>query len=114
MLPYQPPVTEAALTGFILAQARAGTRWTFGPVLRIRAPENSAAAGHTAAVWNCAHDGFFERAGVSPAASHAPRVRTEFLGNVVLYHMTPYGLPRKLPEWNADVEAEGSDLVVVP
>jgi hypothetical protein len=104
---HQPPVTEAALTFLICAHACAGTHRTFGPVLRIRAPENSAAARHPAAVGNCAHDGSFDGAVVGPAASLAPRDRTQFLEHCVLHQMTPYRLPRPLPEWNADVEAEG-------
>ena len=84
---HQPPVTVAALTAFICAQACAGTHRTFGPVLRVCAPGNSSAAGHPAGIGYCAHDGFFDRTGVGPAASHAPGVRTEFPANIVSYHI---------------------------
>lgn len=83
---HQPPVTVAALTGFICAHACAGTHRTFGPVLRVRAPGNSPAAGHPGGVGNGTHDGSFDRAGVGPAASHAPGIRTVFLDTIVVYH----------------------------
>src|SRR6266850_2292996 len=80
---HQPPVTVAALTGFFYAHACSGTRWTFGPVLRVRAPGNSPAAGHPAGVGNETHDGSFDATGVGAAASHAAGGRTVLLENVI-------------------------------
>ena len=80
---HQPPVTATALTGFVGVYARAGTDRTFGPVLRVRAPGNSAAAGHPRGVGNCTHDSSFDRAGIGPAAAHAPGVRMVFHENAV-------------------------------
>ena len=84
---HQPPVTAAARTGLVCAHARAGTHRAFGPVLGVWAPRNSPAAGHPGSVGNCAHDGSFDRAGVGPAASRAPCVRTGPLNTILFYHI---------------------------
>jgi len=91
---HQPPITVAARAGLVCAHACAGTHRAFGPVLQVWAPGNSPAAGHPCSVGNCAHDGSFNRAGVGPAASHAPGVRTAFPNNGMLYHIVRDVYPR--------------------
>jgi hypothetical protein len=100
---HQPPVTMAALTGFICVHASAGARRTFGPVLRVRAPGNSPAAGHPGGVGNETHDGSFDGTGVGATASHAASDRTEFLENVIHLGKVALSTPGmyKIPEYTA-------------